>query len=68
MKRLSDWERQVNELEMEIAKLRDIIDDQHELLNAVKCTELNGIVCSDVAGRNWFDIRDSYTTKGLGST
>jgi hypothetical protein len=29
-----------------------------KLVQAVKCSEFNGLSCDDVDGKNWFDVRD----------
>ena len=34
-----------------------------QMLDAVKCSEFDGISCNDVNGKNWFDLRRELTRK-----
>lgn len=43
----------------EITELRDLVEKQKMILNAVVASEFEGISCNSVNGVNWFDARDS---------
>lgn len=43
----------------EIIALRELVEEQRALLQAVKSSDYSGIWCDDVAGGNWFDRRNA---------
>ncbi len=43
----------------EITALRNLVEKQKMILNAVVASEFEGISCNSVNGVNWFDARDS---------
>lgn len=43
----------------EIVALRELVEEQRALLQAVKSSDYSGISCEDVDGGNWFDRRDT---------
>ena len=45
-----------NYAQRELAGLTEERGRLQRLVNAVKCTDAEGIFCEDIGGRNWFDL------------